>query len=218
MVFSHFVILILVVLISNLDIFLVGISYGTKKIKIPFTSNFLIGIITGLGTMGSIYSGKLFSSFLSPSLRVKIGGLIILGVGLWLLRSERKKENIETQFNSKTADFSMVIPKSSFITKIKRILDNPFVADMDFSGNISLKEAFLLGWAMALNNMANGLGIGISGVSPILAGITTMSISIFAIWLGMKFGLRKRNKRMGKVSGIMAGVLLCLIGIYEMLI
>ena len=42
------------------DSLIIGLSYGARKIKISFTSNLIVGIISCLGTMLGMYIGNLF--------------------------------------------------------------------------------------------------------------------------------------------------------------
>lgn len=209
------IVILLIALVSNTDNFGVGISYGTRKILIPFVSNILIALITGLGTLFSMYIGKGISNILNPKIAGYAGSGIIIIVGIWICvgeikRIKTKKVEYETKISSDEG-----LSCYSFLGRIPRILENPFLADWDFSGYISIKESLVLGFALAVNNMANGIGAGMAGINPIITSIVAFLVSLFAIWIGIKLGHEYVHRWLGKLATPTAGIILIVIGIYE---
>ncbi len=213
--FQLFVILLLA-LSSNLDNVGVAISYGARKINIPFSSNLRIAFITGGGTLLSMLVGERIYRFLKPELSNYLGSSIIIGAGIWIFIKEiaklGKKKPLEEHHIEK-----IDISNKSIFRKTLMILDNPFVADMDFSGHISLKEGFLLALALALNNLANGVGGGMIGLSPVLTTFFVVIFSILTIWIGIEIGDYYAYRWLGKLTGPIAGLLLIIIGVLEIL-
>lgn len=208
-----FVVILLIAIVSNTDSLAVGISYGTRNILIPFLSNILIALIGGIGTLIAMYIGKGISNILNPKIAGYIGSVIIIIVGLWIcigeIRNNIKKTSEEEKFSGKG------LSCYSFFGRIPKILENPFLADWDFSGYISTKESLVLGIALAVNNMANGIGAGMAGINPVMTSIAASIVSLFAIWIGIKLGHEYVHRWLGKLAAPAAGIILILIGIYE---
>lgn len=212
----HIVSILLLALSSNLDNVGVGTAYGVRKIRIPFSSNVVIALITSTGTWLSMLMGKRIGMILNPQLAGYLGASLIIAVGVWVFSSEtgivRKKRSYDLIEENDRPDISGM----HFLKKIYIILDNPFAADMDFSGHISLREGVLLGFALTLNNLANGVGAGMMRLD---IGLVTLFVGIFSIitiWVGIAAGC-KESYLFGKLAGPVSGLLLILIGIIEFL-
>jgi len=212
---TNLLVIIILALSSNLDNIGVASSYGIRKISIPFSSNLLIAFITGTGTLASMLAGRSVYKFLDPQTAGTAGAAIIIAVGVWVLFKEmvmRKPKVAPLNHDSRQSISHLPVHR-----KINAILDNPFMADMDFSGHISLKEGMLLGIALTFNNLANGIGAGMMGLSVTLTTALVVVFSILTIWVGLEFGNHYGVRWLGKSAGPAAGLLLILVGIYEML-
>jgi len=197
---------ILFVLSASTDNFVVCLCYGIKKIKINLSINFLIAIISSVGTVISMELGNLIATFVPNNFTRILGGTILILIGLWAIISEFT----ENKKSSKTTE------KSS-LSNIEDILSNPENADKDTSGSIDLKESFSLAIALALNNMGLGIGASIAGLNIILTTILTFFISIITISLGLTIGNKYLSKKLGKYAAVISGLIIILLGIYEML-
>ncbi|WP_035796855.1 sporulation membrane protein YtaF [Clostridium akagii] len=217
MIKSYFVVMMLLAVVSNTDNFAVGISYGTRKMQIPFISNLIIAFITGLGTLISMLLGSVISNVLNQKQATFLGSIIIIVVGCWIFVKEMR--NIFKDDSNKNQSQVCKIEISSYgsIGKIPKILENPFLADLDFSGYISVSESIILGCALALNNMANGIGAGLAGINPFVTSIFAFIISLLSIWAGIKLGHDYIQNFLGKLSAPLAGIILIIIGIYEII-
>lgn len=69
----------------NIDAFLVGMSYGIRKIRITIPQNLLISLISFAGTFLSLFLGRQLLFFLPSSLMEHIGGVILSGLGLFYI-------------------------------------------------------------------------------------------------------------------------------------
>ncbi|MBS4214563.1 manganese efflux pump [Bacillus sp. FJAT-49825] len=83
---------------------------------------------------------------------------------------------------------------------------------------ISVKESILLGFALAINCLVMGLGAGITGLSPVLTTNSIGLFSVLSIWSGVKLGGEICGMNVGKYSNFVAGILLIMIGVYEMIV
>lgn len=198
---------ILFVLSASTDNFVVGLCYGIKKIKINLPINFLIAIISSIGTIVSMELGSLIATFIPNNFTSIFGGSILILIGLWAIISEFN----ESKKSSKTTE------KSS-LSNIENILSNPENADKDTSGSIDLKESFSLSIALALNNMGLGIGASIAGLNIILTTILTFFISIITIFLGLTIGNKYLSQKLGKYAATISGLVIILLGIYEMIV
>ncbi len=215
MIKFHIVSILLLALSSNLDNVGVGISYGARKINIPFYSNLLIALITTTGTFLAMTVGNEINKFLSPNAANALGSLIIAGAGVWVFIQKAASHN-DKEKSSVTQQLQKTnISSRPFFRKVLMILDHPFLADTDFSGHISIEEGFLLGLALTLNNLANGIGAGLIRLNTALVTIFTAIFSIVTIWFGIEFGQYSGVHWFGKYSTRISGVILIALGIYE---
>ena len=107
------------------------------------------------------------------------------------------------------------VREANLVGRVSMILDNPFIADQDFSRHIDRKEALLLGFALSLNNVVNGVAAGIAGLSPLLVTILVCIFSVLTIWAGVSAGYRFGVLVPGRCTGVVSGILLVFIGIYQ---
>ncbi|MCE5171343.1 MntP/YtaF family protein [Paenibacillus profundus] len=75
----------------SLDSFGVGMTYGLRKLRIPWTSIVIISLCSGLVILVSMQVGALLVQYVSASIAQWIGSVILIGIGCWaivqLLRS-----------------------------------------------------------------------------------------------------------------------------------
>ncbi|WP_342043763.1 sporulation membrane protein YtaF [Bacillus sp. OTU2372] len=200
----HLLSVLLIGIASNLDNLGISVSYGLRSTRIPFISNLIIGIISMLCAYFSIIAGRLISAFISIQIANLVGGLIIICIGIKCILESlfEKNETGEVKIDS---NYSQVIT-------------HPDLADVNDDQVISLKESIFLGFALAINCLAMGLGAGITGVSPALTTFSIGLFSVISIWCGLKLGNKICGKNIGKYSNIVAGFLLIMIGVYEMIV
>lgn len=198
---------ILFVVSASTDNFVVGLCYGIKKIKINLPINLLIAIISSIGTILSMEIGNIIAAFVPNNFTNILGGSILIIIGIWAIVSEF---NVNKK-SAKTAE------KNS-LSNIEDILSNPENADKDTSGSIDLKESFSLSIALALNNMGLGIGASIAGLNIILTTVLTFFISIITIFLGLTIGNKYLSQKLGKYAAVISGLIIILLGIYEMLV
>ena len=98
--------------------------------------------------------------------------------------------------------------------QIIAILNHPILADRDFSGHIDLREATALAFGLTLNNIPNGIGAGLLGLNAVLTTSAVFLLSILTILAGISGG-HLGYRRLGKSAGLVSGLLLIAIGVYE---
>ncbi len=211
----HLATILLLSLSSNLDNIGVGVSYGVRKVNIPFTSNLLIAIITSSGTFLSILLGQSIYLFISPEIAGLLWGSIIIAAGIWVIFQEKVMRRGKGPEEEKQIVAETGLSRFGF-RHVVSILNNPIIADWDLSGHIDLKEATALALGLTLNNIPNGVGAGMLGLSPILTTISVFFFSIITIWIGISGGL-VGSHRLGKLTGVISGLILIFVGVYEIL-
>ena len=190
---------------SNLDNLVIGIAYGVKKIKIGITPNLIIATVTSIGTLISMSVGKFISGFLPTSLTNMLGAVIIMLLGLYFLIQSILK----------------LIPKSYSnslaLKNVDEIMDYAEKSDSDNSGTLNIKEAFVVSLGLMLNNLGTGLAASITGVNVSITVICTFILSIALLMLGKSIGHNVLGSICGKYAPLISGVLLIIIGIFELI-
>ncbi len=195
---------------SNLDNLGVGLAYGTKKIRLPVSSNLLIAVITSCGTVISMVFGR-HIAFIARNQRLTsaVGAGIIVAVGLYLLVQSLRKKDIDVSQRSGG--------RLWWLREIARLSRDPTLADRDSSRSIDPGEAAILGIALTLNNLPNGFAAGLIGLSPALTTAAVFVFSLLLLWVGIWFGSRFASRLLGSWTGPAAGIMLVALGVYELL-
>ena len=192
---------------SSIDNFGVGVSYGVTKIRIGLRANLLIAIIAFVFSVTGIYFGGYISKIMPGTLSTVVAALfvLIIGVRIILITLTAKRKASQSQAESK--------PESKRFTSY---VDEPERADKDKSGEISITEALVLGVAVSMNALTNGLGAGLMKLSPMYVSTAAALFSFIAIWSGVKLGERVAHIRIGRFnlgqfSTMISGAILLLI-------
>ncbi|MFP4017089.1 MAG: manganese efflux pump [Halanaerobiales bacterium] len=69
----------------SIDGFAVGITYGMRKISLRFLPLLLIGSISSVSIYLSITLGSVFVNILGSDIASKIGGFILIAMGIWVV-------------------------------------------------------------------------------------------------------------------------------------
>ena len=169
----------------SIDSFSVGFTYGLRKMRIPFKSIIIIAGCSAVTLMIAMFIGHLIGQFFSPVLAEKIGGIILIALGGWIIyqffRPDKEKdvllhEKIIVNFEIKS--LGLVI----------HILRKPMSADFDKSGTITGMEAFMLGMALSLDAFGAGIGAVMLGFSPVYIALSVAILSSLLVFLGIRIG------------------------------
>lgn len=209
----HILSILLFVISASLDNLVVGIAYGVKKLKISLISNLLIAFISCAGTFLSMLVGKLIGYFISPIYANVIGSSILIILGLWFIISSLKKR--ETKKEESAIETPQKKQAKIEYYNCGELLQSPEKADIDNSGNIDLKEALALGFALALNNMGLGIGASISGLSLTLTSLLTFVFSFLTIPIGYYIGKRFLSTILESNADIISGIIIILLALYQ---
>jgi len=199
-------------LAANLDNLGVGISYGVQKIRIPHLSNFLIALLSAIITAISVLAGHFLSRYITVA--GELGALMIVGIGVWVALHKTSTNNSLPAAIPVMRTYSVPIKALSCVVQI---IKNPSAADLDANGFISTKEAMALGFTLSFNCIATGVGAGLTGLAPLPSALAVFLFSMMTISAGYLIGWKTTSNRFEHLSQVISGVLLILIGIYELL-
>ncbi|MFZ3590728.1 sporulation membrane protein YtaF [Bacillus sp. DJP31] len=205
--------LILLAFAVSLDSFSVGFTYGLRKMHMPLRSILVIALCSALTLILAMGVGSLISLVLSPEWAEKIGGIVLVGIGAWVLFQffRPEKEQDETKEKALIVKFEI-----KALGVAIHILRKPMAADIDKSGAITGIEALLLGVALSLDAFGAGIGAALLGYSPYIMALLVATMSSLFLFLGLKGGqLFSNNKWIQKFS-FLPGLLLIMIGIWKL--
>lgn len=196
----------------SMDSLFLGLAYGIKQTKIPLTSKLIICLFSILYAIASILIGSSISYLLPKEAGKILGGSILAIVGIMMLINAFKQNKVITSdiINEKE-------PKTIFKLFIKslditiEVLKNPQAGDIDRSGTIDLKEAFLLGLALSLDSLGTGIGSALSGLTgwyiPVAIGFFQLFFLSAGLFFGRIFPLKQDNQFIKMIPGTLLLVL-----------
>lgn len=190
---------------SNLDNIVVGIAYGIKKINIKFFPNLIIALVTTTGTFLSMTVGEFISRYLPHYFANIIGASAIILLGLYFTIQSLRKI------------ISKKESKDLALRDVESMIEYADESDLDKSGDINLKEAFLIALGLTFNNLGTGIAASVTGVNIQVTVLCTFIFSILTILLGDLLGNHVLGKFLGKYAPLISGVLLILLGIFEII-
>jgi len=197
--------LVLIGISANLDNLGVGIAYGVRRINIPPLSNLIIAVIAFFIGCLSVWAGAFIGRFLSDTAANIIGAILIIGVGIWVIFSQEKKPGVKE------------IVRNNNSPSLLAVLQEPELADLDQSSTISWNETGILGVALSINVLTNGLTAGLWKLGVLPSSLSMALFSYLTIWLGTWLGSRYGARWLGEKASVAAGILLILIGLHQLI-
>jgi len=188
---------------SNLDNVVVGIAYGIKKVKIGIIANLIIALVTSIGTLLSMLAGVYISKFLPRYVSNRLGATVIIILGVYfIILSLIKLVN-----NTKSKELAL--------KNITDMIEYAQKSDLDSSGDINIKEAFIVALGLTFNNLGTGVAASITGVNIQLTVIFTFILSFFTVIFGRAVGNHVLGEIFGKYAPLLSGLLLIILGFIE---
>lgn len=195
----------------SLDSFMVGFTYGLRKMKLPLLSITIIGFVSFIVFFMSMMIGDFIASFMSPSIAEMFGGIILIIIGLWIIYQFFKTDN-----SSNHNDPIMLNFEIKTLGIVIQILRKPMTADMDRSGTISGLEAFFLGLALSVDSLGAGVGAAMLDFTPVFAAVAIGCTTSIFLAGGLKSGLLFSYWQWLQRLTFLPGIILILIGIFKM--
>ncbi|MEK5060404.1 MULTISPECIES: MntP/YtaF family protein [unclassified Paenibacillus] len=233
----HLLTLLMLAFALSLDGFGIGITYGLRKMKIPWLSIVIISVCSGLVIGLSMQLGVLLSHLVSPDVASYIGAIILIGMGAWsLIQSLRasaqpgQEETVngapvteEQEWDEDEQHIMKESKKTVFLLEIQKwgiviqILKKPSAADMDDSGSISGYEAMWLGIALSLDAFGAGLGAALLGLPPLLTSVMIALFSGTFLVLGLRAGFRFASASWIRSFTALPAVMLIIMGLLKLI-
>lgn len=206
----------------NVDALSVGISYGIKRIKVPLYSILIISCISMVAVLLSMTAGRLITNYLPAITTQRIGGSIMILLGIWNFyqylktrnNSEHEEQDLTVKNESKELE-PLSLLKINVFGLIIHILKKPCKADLDMSGVITYGEAFLLGIALSMDSIAAGLAVSLLGYSMIITTVFVGANYILFTYLGLYAGRKISCSSIGKYLQILPGIILMSLGLIK---
>lgn len=196
----------------SLDGFSVGLTFGMRKMRIPFKSIAVIACCSALSLGIAMMIGEFIGQFVSPAAAEKTGGIILIMLGFWVLSQYFKPEKpVEDQFAEKMI-FNYEIKSLGVVINI---LQKPLTADFDKSGTINGVEALVLGFALSLDAFGAGIGAAMMGISSFILSICIAIMSSLFIFAGLQSGKILSSSKIVHRLSFLPGLLLIVIGIIK---
>lgn len=213
----EFITIILFALALNLDSFAAGFAYGTRKIQVPPLSLLIINLISMAAISASMLAGKIIVPYLPPAAAHRIGGFILLCIGVWvLIQNSRTSHFNRGQHEQPEGNESKIVEISIRpLGLVVQIMSHPARADLDRSGTITPGEALLLGVALAMDALGAGFAVSMLGF-PIGSVALTVGIGHFCLtYAGLTAGRLFASCRIGRRLTTLPGCLLILLGLFK---
>ena len=217
----HYMSLFVLAFAVSLDGFGVGLTYGLRKIRFPWWSLLVVTFCSALTILLAMQLGTLLSGYVSTQLAKDVGAVILIGVGsfaIYNMVTQKEKEPVEEQAAPSTG--TDIYPEQTVlhlelkkIGLVIQILKTPSSADVDRSGDISSKEAILLGFALSMDGFGAGIGASLVGFHSIQTALTIALMNLLFIYTGMRVGTRYADLKLFHKLAFLPGMMLILIGI-----
>jgi len=170
----------------------------------------LVAVTSLVGTAVSTLVGSTAGGWLMPRLAERIGGLILVAMGLWIgwegIRDGRRNHV------ASGADLLLSLRVRPLGVMIQ-VMRYPEIADVDCSGQLGAGEAMLLGSALALDTFGAGLAAGLGGGSWVIVSMAVGLMTLCGFAGGTALGQRVPEGWGGVWLRIAPGVILTIMGL-----
>ncbi|WP_027365519.1 sporulation membrane protein YtaF [Desulfotruncus alcoholivorax] len=203
----------------NLDSVAVGVSYGIRNIKLPTTSLLIISLMSMGAITFSMLLGKTVAGFFSPTFAHRLGGFILLFIGLWVLiqslqANRHRKSSLNEHQDNQSPD-TLIKIHIRFLGLVIQILREPSRADLDQSGTISAREAVLLGIALAMDAFGAGFAVSMMGFSIIFTALMVGIGHFILTYGGLLAGMGMNCKGLSQKLCTLPGFILIALGLFK---
>lgn len=191
----------------SVDGFGAGMTYGMRKLRVPWASVGVVGACTATAITVSMLVGTALVQWVSLSWAQRGGGLLLIVLGTWHLIQEVVRRRVPY---SRDAQVLQIRIRS--LGLMIQVLKDPESADLDKSGVLDVKEAFLLGAALGLDALATGFAAAMAGFSLWLIPVVTVG-QMLMFQGGVTVGNRGGLAWLGKRGAMVPGLLLIILGL-----
>lgn len=205
--------LLLLAFAVSIDGFSVGFTYGLRKLKLPYRSLVIIATCSAVFFLAAMGVGSMIESVISPKVAEKLGGIILMAIGLWIVLQNRRTKKKAVNGNKEQTIVHFEIKSLGIVIQV---LEKPTVADFDKSGTITGIEALILGIALSLDAIGAGISAALLGYSPFFMSLTVATMSSIFVLSGMKSGMLFSKMKWIEKFSMLPGCLLMIIGVLKL--
>lgn len=178
---------------ADIDVFLIGLSYGIKKQRIPLPANLCISSITFAGTLIAILAGSSLAAFVPQRAAVIAGSALLILLGLYyclkyLVTAYPKRRDCPKA----VSDLSAAVRQEAL--------------------SMSRKDMLFLGLALAVNNAAMGIGASFGGIPILLTSSLTLLLAMLFLALGNGLGTRWAPACLQTCGDLCSGIIIIFLG------
>ncbi|HBV97268.1 MAG: sporulation protein [Peptococcaceae bacterium BICA1-7] len=201
----------------NIDAVAAGVAYGVRGIRVPLSSILIISGMSVAAIALSMSAGGMLAGFISTDAAHRIGGLVLLAIGLWILYQSLSNKKDRHESGGKEE----LLPQTVFQVRIKnmgiviKILREPHRADLDSSGMISSGEAILLGAALAMDSLGAGFAVSLLGFNILTTAVVVGLGHIIMTYLGLYLGRMAGATSFCRHVVTLPGCILIALGLYK---
>lgn len=181
----------------SIDAFGIGISYGIRRIRLPFLSALCLGIETFLILQLILWLGHQLAFLLPVAFATTMGNVFLMLFGLWLCKQSLPKKQDDAP----------------------SILQQPSGFDKNASSILEVKEALLLGALLSMDSFGIGICVATaemeSSLLPILAAILQILFLTTGTWTGQH--LQQSSQIKEAFWSMFSGGILIVIALIRML-
>jgi len=207
MLFSTFIIS----LSLSIDALGIGLSFGLRNIKIPFTARTVSACLCFFITSLSLIAGEVIKNVLDTQLMVYFSSALLIFLGCMIILKALKKESPEKE---------TPLEKTFFIKSLGltvNIISAPATCDIDGSNTIDIKEALYLGCALSMDSLAVGISYAIGSKTTFLIPVFSAISQFIFLYAGSMIGSRIKMPHKENFFSVMSGVIIAVLGIVKLM-
>lgn len=206
--------LTLLVLAVSIDGFSAGLSFGLRKMVIPLYSLLIICVLSSLAAACSMLIGSRVALLIPASWLSSAGGAVLIVLGVYIALSDLRQGRRALLPEQET---TVVENSSSSLRILAKISKCPDKADLDCSGELSAREAALLGLVLSADVFGAGVGASLIGLPVFLTALAAGAAQLLLIPLGAECGRLMSGLVPLKMTSLWAGFILIFVGLINML-
>jgi putative Mn2+ efflux pump MntP len=212
MIFLPLLRLFIAAIYQNVDNFALAAAYRIKNVAIPWRTNLLIAVFSGLATGAAVITGQGVDTEAKHlglgSISEKTGRGILMMIGVWIMigyfRSKLFRQLGNNPDPTNPGRKSVESERSNTIVQMRR--SESFVVAIALAAD-NLGPSFFLGWAGLIRN-----DVGLSAL--VLFGLTVLC-SVVAVSLGQLAGEKGRIQLRFFPAELVSAVLIIGIGLFD---
>lgn len=191
----------------NLTPLTISLLYGNKRIYLNKSIILLFSIVTSIGSFIFMYAGKLIVTLFIPKTGNIFGAVSLSLIGIYNLIEYMKIKN-----NLAGYDTSYYFETS---LKYKKLLESSNIAKLNTTKDLTLNNCLKFSIELLINNILIYISAGITGININLCVFFNFILSLIAISLGYLCINNNILKFFTKHLNLIDGILLIILGLFE---